>query len=117
MTGIDLRRHVRPGDTVVVEQSTAEPRALVEALIEQRAELAPLRLIIGASFAGLVKPEHTDAFELIGLGGVGRAAVLTPCRRRRRPPHPPRGDPRPVPQRTAARRRRARPAERAERAR
>ena len=37
--------HLRPGDTVVVGQATAEPRALVEALIEQRHDLAPLRRV------------------------------------------------------------------------
>jgi acyl-CoA hydrolase len=74
---IDLRRYIRPGDTVLVGQATSEPRSLVEALIEQRHALAPLRVFVGASFTGLFQPQHTDAFEFVGLGGVGRTSALT----------------------------------------
>jgi acyl-CoA hydrolase len=74
---LDLPRYLRPGDTVVVGQATGEPRALVEALIEQRHELAPLRVFVGASFVGLLRPEHADTFEFVGWGGVGRTAALT----------------------------------------
>ena len=74
---IDLRGLIRPGDTVVVGQATAEPRSLVEALIEQRHDLAPLRVFVGMSFSGLFRPEHADAFDFIGFGGVGRTAALT----------------------------------------
>jgi acetyl-CoA hydrolase len=49
---------------------------LVEALIEQRHALAPLRVVVGASFAGLFRPEHADAFEFIGFGAVGRTGDL-----------------------------------------
>ena len=52
-------------------------RRQIEALIAQRHALAPLKVIFGASFAGLLQPEHTDAFELVGIGGVGTSAVLT----------------------------------------
>ena len=73
---IDLRRHIRPGDTVLIGQATGEPRALVEALIEQRHDLAPLRVFAGVSFTGLLRPEHADVLELVGFGGVGRTAAL-----------------------------------------
>lgn len=73
---IDLREHIRPGDTVLVAQSCAEPRALVEALIAQRHELAPLRVFVGGSFTGLLTPEHADAFEFIGFGVIGRTVAL-----------------------------------------
>jgi acyl-CoA hydrolase len=73
---IDLRRFIRPGDAVLVGQATAEPRSLVEALIEQRHDLAPLRLFVGTTYAGLLKPEHADAFRFTGFGAVGRTATL-----------------------------------------
>ncbi len=73
---IDLSRYLRPGDTVLIGQGTAEPRSLVEALIAQRHLLAPLRVVVGASFTGLFQPEHTDALEFVGFGGVGRTATL-----------------------------------------
>ena len=73
---IDLSRYLRPADTVLIGQGTAEPRSLVEMLIAQRHVLAPLRVFVGASFTGLFQPEHTDALEFVGLGGVGRTAAL-----------------------------------------
>ena len=73
---IDLRRFLRPGDTVLIGQGTAEPRSLVEALIAQRYELAPLRVFVGASFTGLFEPAHADALDFAGFGGVGRTSTL-----------------------------------------
>jgi acetyl-CoA hydrolase len=73
---IDLRPFVRPGDTVILGHATAEPRSLVEALIEQRHALAPLKVFVGASFTGLLQPEHADALEFVGFGAVGRTASL-----------------------------------------
>ena len=66
---IDLRRFLRPGDTVLIGQGTAEPRSLVEALIAQRYELAPLRVFVGASFTGLFEPSQADALDFAGFGG------------------------------------------------
>jgi acyl-CoA hydrolase len=73
---IDLRPFIRPGDAVLVGQATAEPRALVEALIEQRHQLAPLRLFVGTTYTGLLRPEHADAFRFTGFGAVGQTAAL-----------------------------------------
>jgi acyl-CoA hydrolase len=73
---LDLGRFIRPGDTVLVGQSTGEPRALVDALIEQRHALAPLTVFVGSSYTGLLRPEHADAFRFVGFGAVGRTAAL-----------------------------------------
>ncbi len=73
---IDLRPYVHPGDTVVVGQGTGEPRALVEALIEQRHALAPLRVFVGGSYTGLFQPEHADALSFVSFGAIGRTATL-----------------------------------------
>jgi acetyl-CoA hydrolase len=74
--GIDLRQFIRPGDSVLVGQSTGEPRALVEALIEQRHDLAPLTVFVGSSYTGLLQPEHADAMRFVGFGSVGRTGTL-----------------------------------------
>ena len=74
---IDLAQFVRPGDTILVHQGTAEPRSLVEALIEQRHALRNVRVLVGSSFTGLFRPEHTDALSFVGFGGIAETAALT----------------------------------------
>jgi len=76
-TAIDLTRFIRPGDTVLIGGGSGEPRALVEALVEQRHALRGITVFAGASFAGVLRPEHADAFRFIGIGGVGTTAALT----------------------------------------
>jgi acetyl-CoA hydrolase len=76
LADIDLRRYLSPGDTVLLGHGAGEPRSLIEALIEQRHDLAPLTLFVGPSFTGLLRPEHADAFRFLGIGGVGRTADL-----------------------------------------
>lgn len=74
---IDLRRFVRPGDTIIVGQGPAEPRSLVEALIEQRHSLGGrVRVYLGATYTGLFRPEHADVLDFVSIGVVGRASVL-----------------------------------------
>jgi acetyl-CoA hydrolase len=73
---LDLSRHIRPGDTVLIGQSTGEPRSLVEALVAQRHELGGITVFIGSSYAGLLLPEHADAFRFVGYGSVGRTGAL-----------------------------------------
>ena len=73
---IDLARYIRPGDTIFVGQGTAEPRALVEALIEQRHALGPVRVFVGASYTGLFRPEHAGSLAFLGWGAVGGTASL-----------------------------------------
>ncbi len=77
---IDLTPFIRPGDTVLVGQGTAEPRSLVEALIAQRHALGGVTVFLGASFTGLFQPHHNDAFRFVGLGGVGQSSVLAKAR-------------------------------------
>jgi acyl-CoA hydrolase len=73
---IDLRPHLRAGDHVLVGQGTAEPRALLEALIEQRHELPPVHVFVGSSYTGLLRPEHADVLALSSFGGIGRTGAL-----------------------------------------
>jgi acyl-CoA hydrolase len=73
---VDLRHYIRPGDSILIGQATGEPRSLVEALIAQRHELAPLHVFVGASFTGLFQPEHSDALDFRSFGVIGRTASL-----------------------------------------
>jgi acetyl-CoA hydrolase len=73
---IDLTTHIRPGDTVLVGQGAGEPRALVEALIEQRHALGPLTVFVGGINSRLWQPEHADALHFVGFGAIGRTAAL-----------------------------------------
>jgi acyl-CoA hydrolase len=74
---IDLTPHIRPGDTVLVGQGSGEPRALVEALIDQRHGLGPLTVFVGGTGSGLWQPEHADVLRFVGYGAIGRTAVLS----------------------------------------
>ena len=105
---IDLRPHLRAGDTILVGHGTAEPRALLEALIAQRHELPPVNLFVGASYTGTLQPEHLDVLRVSSFGAIGRTAALIGAGRRR-PADPPRHHPRADPLRPAARRRRVLP--------
>ena len=73
---IDLTGHIKPGDTVLVGQGGGEPRALVEALIDQRHALGPLTVFLGGTYSGLWQPEQADVLRFIGFGAIGRTAVL-----------------------------------------
>ena len=73
---VDLASVVRPGDGIVVGQACAEPQTLVEALVAQRAALSGCRLFLGASYSGIVKPEHADHLRLSTYCGIGRNRAL-----------------------------------------
>ena len=72
----DLASVVRPGDGIICGQACAEPQTLVEALVEQRASFSGARLFLGASYAGIVRPEHADHLRLSSYGGIGRNRAL-----------------------------------------
>src|SRR5690606_14457471 len=73
---LDLPGLVRPGDTVVVAQGTAEPVALTAALLRQRHAIGRLRMFLGAVFSDGFTPEATDGVGFAGYGAVGAAAGL-----------------------------------------
>ncbi|WP_328394055.1 acetyl-CoA hydrolase/transferase family protein [Nocardia sp. NBC_00416] len=73
---IDFTRYVRPGDTVAWTQGAGEPIALIERLLGQRHEIGPFRILIGASYSGVVRPEHADVCTFIGFGAVGSTRSL-----------------------------------------
>lgn len=74
---IDLASVVRPGDGIIIGQACAEPQALVEALVAQRAQLSGCRPFLGASYSGIVKPSHSDHLRLASYGGIGHNRALS----------------------------------------
>lgn len=73
---VDLRPHIRPGDSLIWGQGASEPRALTEAVVAQRASLGPLRVFLGASYSETLKPEHADHIAFTGIGGIGTNGPL-----------------------------------------
>ncbi|MGQ0655968.1 MAG: acetyl-CoA hydrolase/transferase family protein [Betaproteobacteria bacterium] len=73
---IDLASVIRPGDGILWGQACAEPRSLVGALVAQRAALSGCSVFLGASYSGLVKPEHADHLRLSGYAGTGSNRAL-----------------------------------------
>ncbi|MEJ8849290.1 acetyl-CoA hydrolase/transferase family protein [Variovorax rhizosphaerae] len=76
---------IRPGDTVMWGQGTAEPLTLTRALVAQRASLAGqgrVRVWVGLGFAGTLQPEHADFLDFVGYicgasqRGLAQAGVL-----------------------------------------
>jgi acetyl-CoA hydrolase len=74
---IDLTSFIRPDDTILWGQGSGEPQTLVEALVEQRAELGGVTAFIGATFSDTLQPEHADHLRFVGIGGIGGNARLT----------------------------------------
>lgn len=68
---IDLARHVKRGDRIVIGQACGEPTTLVEALIAQGAQIGDLSAFIATSFSGLFTPGTADAFALSSMGAIG----------------------------------------------
>lgn len=75
-TGPDLAPWVRPGDTIVWGQATAEPRTLTHALVAQRHAFARLRVFVGIGASPTLQPEHADAFDFVGYSASGTHRAL-----------------------------------------
>lgn len=73
---VDLASVVRPGDGIICGQACAEPQTLLEELVAQRAGLAGARLFLGATYSGIVRPEHADDLRLSSYGAIGQGRVL-----------------------------------------
>jgi acyl-CoA hydrolase len=73
---IDLAHVIRPGDGLIWGQGPAEPQTLIEALVAQRAAFPGCRAFMGASYSGIVRPEHADQLRLAAYCGAGRNREL-----------------------------------------
>ena len=84
---IDFTSVIRRGDTVAWGQANAEPLALTRKLLEQRHDIGPFRIFLGASSYDTCRPEHADCIDFISYCGTGgnrslvKAGVLDmlPC--------------------------------------
>ena len=74
---LDLSKYLKRGDRIVFGQACGEPTTLVEALIEQGAEIGDLGAFIATSFSGLFTPETADAFRLSSMGAIGALRAMT----------------------------------------
>jgi acetyl-CoA hydrolase len=77
---LDLASVVLPGDGIICGQACAEPQTLLEALVAQRDALGGARLFLGASYSGIVRPEHADHLRLSSYGAIGRNRALADAR-------------------------------------
>src|SRR4051812_31611115 len=73
---VDLASVIRPGDGIIWGQACAEPQTLVEALVAQRSQLGKVGCFLGASYSGIVRPEHADHLRLSAYSGTGSNRVL-----------------------------------------
>jgi acetyl-CoA hydrolase len=62
---------VKPGDRVAWGQAGAEPLALTQALMAQRAEIDRLSAFIGISWSDMVTPAHADHVRFSSYCGAG----------------------------------------------
>lgn len=72
-----LAEFVRRGDRIVMGQACGEPTTLVEALIEQGAEIGGLSAFIATSFSGIFTPDAVHGFEMTSMGAIGSLRALT----------------------------------------
>ena len=68
---LDLRAWIRPGDTLLWGQSSAEPATLVRAYAAQRHAFARTRVFLGIGLLGVLDASHTDAIDFVGYCGSG----------------------------------------------
>ena len=73
---VDLPSLIRPGDAIVVGQACGEPQTLLESLVSQRARLGEVGCFLGASYSGIIRPEHADHLRLSSYCGTGSNRAL-----------------------------------------
>ncbi|MCK8785929.1 4-hydroxybutyrate CoA-transferase [Roseomonas sp. NAR14] len=71
-----LRGLIRPGDRILWGQAAGEPPTLVEALVDQRAALGGVSVLLGTGLAATLRPEHADHIAMQGIGGLGTTRAL-----------------------------------------
>jgi acyl-CoA hydrolase len=73
---LDFSAIVRPGDTVMWGQSTAEPLPLTQALMAQRHAIGRFGVFLGVTYSDTVKPEHSDCVAFSAYCGTGGNRAL-----------------------------------------
>jgi acetyl-CoA hydrolase len=75
---LDLSAIVRPGDTVMWGQSTAEPLPLTQALMEQRRAIGRFKVFLGVTYSDTLKPEYADCVSFSSYCGTGGNPLARP---------------------------------------
>lgn len=73
---LDLSAIVRPGDTVVWGQSTAEPQPLTQALMAQRHAIGRFNVFLGVTYSDTLKTEYADCVSFSAYCGTGGNRAL-----------------------------------------
>jgi len=73
---LDLSAIVRPGDTVMWGQSTAEPLPLTQALMAQRHAIGRFNVFLGVTYSDTLKPEYADCVSFSSYCGTGGNRAL-----------------------------------------
>ncbi len=73
---LDLSAIVRPGDTVVWGQASAEPLPLTQALMAQRHAIGRFNVFLGVTYSDTLKPEHADCVAFSAYCGTGGNRAL-----------------------------------------
>lgn len=69
---IDLSQYIKSGDTIWWNQGTAEPLALTQALVQQRAALGHCTVFLGLTNSSTLQPEHVDHLSFLSYCGLGQ---------------------------------------------
>lgn len=73
---LDLSAIVRPGDTVVWGQASAEPLPLTQALMAQRHAIGRFNVFLGVTYSDTLKPEYADCVSFCAYCGAGGNRAL-----------------------------------------
>lgn len=73
---VDLASVIRPGDAIIAGQACGEPQTLLELLASQRTQLSGVGCFLGASYSGILRPEHADHLRLSSYCGTGSNRAL-----------------------------------------
>ncbi len=76
LESLDLSSIVRPGDTVMWGQSTAEPQPLTQALMAQRHAIGRFNVFLGVTYSDTLKPEYSDCVSFSAYCGTGGNRAL-----------------------------------------
>lgn len=77
LDALNVSDFVQKGDRIVFGQACGEPTTLVQALIDQGADIGDLSAFIATSFSGLFQPETASAFRLLSMGAIGALRAMT----------------------------------------
>jgi len=76
LQSLDFAAFVRPGDTVMWGQATAEPVPLTQALMAQRHAIGRFNVFLGMTHSDTPRPEHTDRIAFSSYCGTGGNRAL-----------------------------------------